>query len=340
MASGQAIVCFGEILLRLSPVGRELLLQSPRLDACFGGAEANVAVSLARLGHDARMASVLPDNEIGAAALGELRRHGVDVSHIRSDHGRMGVYFVTSGAVTRPGSVLYDRAGSAFAEAEPEAIDWTRVFAGADWLHVSGVTPALGRKAEQAALRAVEAAKSAGLTISFDGNYRSSLWAARGNDGADVLARMLAEANIAFVNERDLALILGRDFPGADPAETRKAAFAAAFEAFEGLDAIAATFRAQHSVGRHDLSGVIAARSGQETSRSHALDGIVDRIGAGDAFAAGVIHALRRGRAHDYAIEFGVAAAALKHSTPGDFNLVGAADIEAAMEDGIGDVRR
>jgi len=335
------IVCFGEILLRLSAPDAGLLLQSPRLNANFGGAEANVAVSLSKLGEPARMVSILPDNAIGRAALEELRRYGVDVSGVRFAAGRMGLYFLTPGAALRSSEVLYDRAHSAFAEAIPDAFSWGDALHGATLLHLSGVTPALGDKASQGTLAAAKTARALGIPVSFDGNYRSKLWAAWSGDGPAILRELLGHASIAFVDGRDIALVLGQKFDAVDAAVRHRAAAKAAFAAFPHLTRIASTVRVQHSVGHNDLSGVLFTRDGGEfQSRVYALSGIVDRIGAGDAFAAGLLHGMRVGWTEQKALDFATAAAGLKHSIPGDFNLASATDVEAFLnQDGL-DVRR
>ena len=335
---GARIVCFGELLLRLSAPTGEVLLQSSRLDARVAGAEANVAVSLARFGHRAEVVSRLPDDALGRAARDELRRHGVGVDHLTTGPGRMGLYFLTPGAVLRPSEVLYDRAGSAFALAEPDSYDWDALLDGAMWLHVSGVTPALGRRAADSALRAVRAARKRGVAVSFDGNYRAKLWAVWEGDAPAILRELLAHADLAFVDDRDLALILGRSFDDADLRVRCRAAAAAAFDAFPQLQRIAATVRVQPGVAEQSLSALMFERGGAETEAGpHALTGVVDRIGAGDAFAAGVLHGLIMGTP---ALPFGLAAAALKHSIVGDFNLVGVADVQALVDGGGLDVRR
>ncbi|MFC4729168.1 sugar kinase [Coralloluteibacterium thermophilus] len=335
-----AVVCFGEVLLRLSAPGRELLLQSPRLEVCVGGAETNVAVALSRWGHAVRLASVLPDNALGAAALDELRRHGVDVSAVLRRPGRMGLYFLAPGAGHRPSEVVYDRAGSAFATA-PDALDWPRVFDGADHLHVSGVTPALGPASAQAAIAAVRAARNAGLRVSFDGNYRARLWQAWDGDAAGLLRQVLDQADIAFVDHRDVALLLGRRFEEADPAARFAAAADAAFAAFPRLARMACTVRTTHSVDHHALQGLMALREGtRHTTRTVEVRGIVDRIGGGDAFAAGVLHGLRSGLGDAEALEFGLGAGVLKHTLPGDVMLLRASDVAAFVDAGQLDVRR
>ncbi len=333
------VVCFGELLLRLSAPPGELLLQSPRFEVHVGGAEANVAVSLARLGRLSAMVSIVPDNALGRAARDELRRHGVETSSVRPGEGRMGLYFLSSGAVTRPSEVLYDRAGSAFAEADPDAIDWDAELAGASWLHLSGVTPALGPRGASAAVRAAEAARRLGVRVSFDGNYRAKLWAAWNGDGPAILRSLMAAADLAFADERDIGLVLGIDFSAHEPASRLATAAKAAFAAFPHLQRLACTARVQHGVGAHDLSAKLVGRDRVCMAGPTAMSGIVDRIGGGDAFAAGVLYGLTGGMDDQKALEFGLAASALKHSIAGDFNLAGRAEVEAALQGGF-DVRR
>lgn len=333
------IVCLGELLLRLSAPGREMLLQSPQLAVHIGGAEANVAVSLAKLGHAVAMASVVPDNALGAAATGELRRHGVDTALVRTAPGRMGLYFLVTGAIHRSSEVLYDRANSAFA-LQAGSLDAGEVLAGADALHVSGVTPALGAGPAAAARRALEAAHARGMAVSFDCNYRAKLWESSGADAARVLRELAGFAGTLFAGVRDLALLLGRAFGDADSADAFRAAGTAAFEAIPGLERIATTVRRQQSVDHHDMTAWMLTPSRLVTTRGYAVGPIVDRIGAGDAFAAGVLHGLRRRLGDEETLHFGLAAACLKHSIPGDFNLVNEADVRALMDDAGFGVRR
>ena len=335
------IVCFGEILIRLSAPGAELLLQSPQLKVCMGGAETNVAVSLARLGHRAAVASVLPDNALGRAALEEVRKHGVDVAHVQLVRdGRMGLYFLAPGALRRASEVLYDRADSAFARAEPGAIDWDAALEGADWFHLSGVTAAVGPNAAAAALRAAKAARARGLTVSFDCNYRQKLWEAWNGDVPAILREIMAEADLVFGDHRDVALLLGGDFTTKGAEQRRRLAADAAFAAFPNLKLMSSTVRIQHSVDHNDLSGLLLSRTETWRTATWPLTPIVDRIGGGDAFAAGLIHGLRRKLPEQEALEFGIAAACLKHAIPGDFNLASEADVRAVMSDGGLDVKR
>ena len=330
------IVCFGELLLRMSSPAGEMLLQTPRVNVCIGGAEANVAVSLALFGHDVALVSTLPANALGCAARDGLRAHGVDTNGLRFAPGRMGLYFLTPGAVLRPSEIIYDRAGSAFAQADPAAYDWPALLEGASWLHVSGVSPAVGEGAALAVLAAMRGARRMGVRVAFDGNYRATMWAQRGSDGADVLCELMQNADLAFVDQRDVALLLKRpELAGGSRAD----AMAAAFAAFPNLAKVAATTRVQVSNDRHNLGATLHTRTKAVAAREVELHNIVDRIGTGDAFAAGVLHGLLNAWTDERALAFGLAAAAVKHSIAGDFNLASEAQVEAAC-DGTLDVRR
>jgi 2-dehydro-3-deoxygluconokinase len=332
--------CFGELLLRLSAPNNELLLQTGSLTVHIGGAEANVAVSLARFGHTALMASVVPDNPLGQACIGELRRHGVRTEVIQTGPGRMGLYFLTIGAGHRPSEVLYDRADSAFAMASPGLMDWREILSGVRWLHVSGVTPALGPDAAQAALRAVRMARELGRSVSFDCNYRSKLWERWRGDARSILRDLIAESDLLFAEERDMALILGRDFMEGSAHERFEAAATEALAQFPHLQRIATTVRTQKSVDHHELAAKLMTRNGLWTTRTYSIGRIVDRIGSGDAFAAGVLHGLETGLESQAMVDFGLAAACLKHSIPGDFNLIGVADVHNLLRDAGFTVRR
>ena len=332
------IVCFGELLLRLGAPGRELLLQSPRLEVHVGGAEANVAVALARLGHRACMVSVVPDNALGEAAVGHLRRHGVEVAGVAMGPGRMGLYFLAPGAGLRPADIVYDREGSAFAAADPAGFDWDSLLAGAERLHLSGITPALGDGPAAAALAAAEAAAARSIPVSFDGNYRASLWARRGGDARYILAPLAAKADILFGNHRDIALLLDCEFAG-EGVERRRAAAEAAFAAFPGLRLVASTARHVVDAETHRLSARIDARDDAVQTAEVTVSAIVDRIGAGDAFAAGVLHGLIGDNGLEAAVHAGLALACLKHGLPGDSSLFDASSITQFLA-GRADVRR
>lgn len=334
-------VCFGELLLRLGAPGREMLLQSPRLDVHVGGAEANVAVALARFGHDARLVSVIADNALGEAAVGEMRRQGVDTTRVTRSEGRMGLYFLATGALQRPSDVLYDRAGSAFERATRNRFDWPALLAGSDWLHVSGVTAALGPDSAGAAIDAVRAARTAGLQVSFDGNFRARLWQRWNSDPAAILHELMAHADIVFADHRDIAIALGWTPPQTDHRAQVQAAARAAFAAFPSLQRMTCTLREQHSVDHHSLAAMLVGRDDSVVfADPREVSPIVDRIGGGDAFAAGVLHGLASGMHDADSLRFGLAAACLKHSVPGDFSPLDAQTITDFVEEGRLDVRR
>jgi 2-dehydro-3-deoxygluconokinase len=338
MSSPKPIVFFGEIMLRLSPPNRELLLQSAKLDVWVAGAEANVATGLARLGHATRMVTALPDSPLGDAAVQALRGHGVDTSGVQRREGRMGLYFVTPGAGLRATEVIYDRAHSAFADAPPESWNWDAVLQDAGRLHLSGITPALGPNGTQAALAAVEAATLRGVPISFDGNWRGKLWAAWDGHPRETLSKLVAQADIMFGNHQDVALLLDRHFSGQGEDRRREAA-EAAFAAFPNLKLIASTARHVEDSDRHRLAARIDTPERGFQTDEIAISGIVDRIGGGDSFAAGILHGLNEGLALEDVARAGLALTALKHSLPGDASLFGRRDIEAFLEGGL-DVRR
>ncbi|MEH3039637.1 MAG: sugar kinase [Sphingomonas paucimobilis] len=332
------ILCFGELLLRLTAPGRELLLQTGRFDVHVGGAEANVAVGLASLGHATAMVSAVPDNPLGRGAVAAIRAQGVDCSRVKIRDGRMGLYFLSPGAGLRASDIVYDRAGSSFATAPAAAWDWDALLEGCTQLHLSGITPALGHATAQAAIAAAEAARAKGLTVSFDGNYRARLWEAWDSDPRGVLTRLVGMADLLFGNHRDVSLLLGREFSG-DGEDRRREAAEAAFAVFPNLKHIASTARHVDDADRHRLSARIDTPEGSVQTGEVAISGIVDRIGGGDAFASGVLHALMSGRDEATAASWGLAVAALKHSLPGDFSLFRQADIDAFLTGGL-DVRR
>jgi 2-dehydro-3-deoxygluconokinase len=337
---GAGVVCFGELLLRLNAPGRELLLQSPALQVYIGGAEANVAVSLARFGHTTSMVSIVPDSPLGAAVTGELNRHGVRTDHVYRGAGRLGLYFMTTGAGHRPSEIVYDRAQSAFVLGAGDLIDWDEALAGAEWLHISGITPALGARTAEAALSAARIARGLGLSVSFDCNYRAKLWETWRSDPARVLRELVEQSDLVFADERAVALILGLKLPDLAPAQRFQHAAEQAFAAFPNLQRLASTVRSERSVDHHDLSAVLMSRERFTTTRTYSLPVIVDRIGTGDAFAAGLLHGCLTGLDDQAALDFALAAACLKHSIPGDFNLVSRAQVEELLADRGFAVRR
>ncbi|KAF1013271.1 MAG: 2-dehydro-3-deoxygluconokinase [Stenotrophomonas maltophilia] len=308
----------------------------------MGGAEVNVAVSLAHFGHDVAMVSTVPGNALGAHALGELRRHGVDTRAVRElADGRMGLYFLTTGAVQRASEVVYDRAGSAFACSRAEDHDWPVLLQGAQWLHLSGISPALGPEVAAATLAAARAARACGVRVSFDGNFRPALWQRWGGDAQAILHDLFAQADIVFADHRDIAVILGQRFEQADAVARVEAAAAAAFAAFPQLQWMACTQRQTVSVDHHLLGALLLGRDGTRAQAPvRTLQGIVDRGGGGDAFAAGILHGILSGFDAEASVRFGLAAVGLKHSIPGDFNLVSEADVLALVGEERFDVRR
>ena len=338
MPTSKPTVFFGEIMLRLSPPNRELLLQSAKLDVWVAGAEANVATGLARLDHPTRMVTALPDTPLGDAALQALRAQGVDVSAIQRREGRMGLYFVTPGAGLRATEVVYDRAHSAFADAPADIWDWDTILANASRLHLSGITPALGPNGTKAALAAAAAATQRGVPISFDGNWRGKLWDAWDGRPRETLSQLVAQADIMFGNHQDVALLLDQHYSG-DGEHRRREAAEAAFNAFPGLRVIASTARHVEDSDRHRLAARIDTPERGFQTEEILLSGIVDRIGAGDSFAAGVLHGLIEGLPLEDVARAGLALTALKHSLPGDASLFTRRDLAAFLDGGL-DVRR
>lgn len=338
-----AVVTFGELMLRLGPPGFERLLQSPMLCATFGGGEANVAVSLAQLGIESRYVTRLPSNAIGDAAVRALRAEGVATEFIARGGNRMGIYFTETGASQRASTVLYDRANSAISESPPDAVDWDRVMRGASWFHVTGITPALGEKATAATISAVAAATRAGARISVDLNYRKKLWTQA--QAQKVMRPLMRDVDVVIANEEDLQCVLGIDVEGADVTSGaldvqayRRAAGRVTSEL--GPAVVAITLRESLSASDNGWSAVLWDGQTLHQSQRYVVR-LVDRIGGGDSFAAGLIFGLVSGRPHDAALRFAVAASALKQTIPGDFNRVSLAEVDAlAGGDASGRVQR
>jgi 2-dehydro-3-deoxygluconokinase len=333
-----SILFFGELLIRLTAPGHELLLQSPSLSLHVGGAEANVAIGLASLGHECAMVSRVPDNALGRGAVAALRGRGVNCQNISIGSGRMGLYFLSVGSGLRASEIVYDRSASSFALAPGEGVEWDALLVDVQLLHLSGITPALGPKAARAALDAAHAARRLGVPVSFDGNYRPMLWEAWDSDPRAILGELIGQTDLLFGNHRDLSLVLGQDFSG-DGADRRREAAEAGFAAFPSLKLIASTSRQTLSADHHRISARVDARERAHQTNEIDVTGIVDRIGAGDAFAAGVLHAHLNGGNVQTMAETGLALTALKHSLPGDASLFGQRDIDAFMAGGL-DVRR
>ncbi len=337
------VITFGELMLRLGPPGFERLLQSPMLVATFGGGEANVAVSLAQFGLDSHYVTRLPQNAIGDAAVRALRAEGVATDLVVRGGSRMGIYFTETGASQRASTVLYDRAHSAISEMAPDAVDWDRVMAGAAWFHVTGITPALGEKGTAATIAAVAAAKRAGARISVDLNYRKKLWTVA--EAQQTMRPLMRDVDVVIANEEDLQCVLGIDVAGTDVrAGTldvnayREAAARVTNEL--GPSMVAITLRESLSASDNGWSAVLWDGTTLHQSQRYVVR-LVDRIGGGDSFAAGLIYGLITGRPHDAALRFAVAASALKQTIPGDFNRASVAEVDAlAGGDASGRVQR
>jgi len=325
------VITFGEIMLRLRPPGFERFLQSPSFEATFGGGEANVAVSLAGFGLDVAFVTVLPSNPIGDACIAYLRSRNVDTSHILRSGQRMGIYFLEVGANQRPSKVIYDRAHSAISIAPPGSIDWEGIFEGATWFHITGITPALSQSAAELALEAVRAARQKGLTVSCDYNYRKKLWK-YGKSAPEVMTKLVRHVDIGIANEEDCQRSLGITVEAGewerevetgqlDPAKYRVLC-EKALASYPNLKLQTITLRESYSASHNGWSACLHNRKEFLLSTRYEITHIVDRVGGGDAFAAGLIYGLSTGMADGEALEFAVAASCLKHSIPGDANLV------------------
>jgi 2-dehydro-3-deoxygluconokinase len=338
-------VCFGEIMLRLSPPGFERLLQSPRFEATFGGGEANVAVSLAQFGVDSAYVTRLPANAIGDGAVRALRAEGVDVSRIVRGGDRVGIYYAETGASQRGSSVLYDRARSAMAEIAPGMVDWDAVFAGASWCHWTGITPALSASAAAVTKEAVEAARRAGARVSVDLNFRRKLWTEAQAQAA--MRPLMPLVDLVIANEEDLQSVLGIEVPHSDvtagtlSTEGYRTAAQEVASTF-GVKQIAVTLRESFSASENAWSAVLLdAASGEFHQSQRYVVRLVDRIGGGDSFAGGLIYGLLTGKSSLDALRFAVAASALKQTIPGDFNRVSAGEVEKLVAgDASGRVQR
>ena len=332
-------VTFGEIMLRLAPPGFERFLQTPQFVATFGGGEANVAVALASFGLPSAYVTVLPDkNPIADAAIGELRRLGVDTSKIVRGKGRVGIYYLEAGANQRASKVVYDRGQSAIALAKPGDIDWDRVFQDAGWFHITGITPAISGSAADLALESVRRAREKGLTVSCDLNYRKNLWK-WGKPAVEVMRELVKYVDVAIANEEDVQMTLGIQAEvdvhsgSLDRAQYQKLT-GKVLEEYANLKAIAITLRESKSASHNGWSACLNDRQGFLVSRHYDITHIVDRVGGGDSFAGGLIYGFLELPTHHDALEFAVAASCLKHSVPGDFNRITVDEVNALLKSG------
>lgn len=338
-------VSFGEIMLRLKSPGNERFFQSPSLEATFGGGEANVAVALANYGFDAAFVTALPANDIGEAAIRELRSFGVDTSHIRRAGDRVGIYFLETGANQRPSKVIYDRANSSIAAARPGDFEWDAIFDGATWLHITGITPALSQSAADLSFEAVRAAKDKGLTVSCDFNYRGKLWK-YGKSAPEVMKELVKYVDVGIANEEDCQKSLGVTVDvdvGSGELDTAKyeALSEKMMEVYPNLSVMTITLRESKSADRNGWSACLRDADGFRLSRHYDISDIVDRVGGGDSFASALIYGLETWQDRQQSLEFAVAASCLKHSIQGDFNRVSVAEVKNLMGgDASGRVQR
>ena len=316
---------FGEIMLRLRAPGHERFFQSNRMEATFGGGEANVAVSLANYGEDAAYLTVLPENTLGDECVKELRRFGVDTKRIQRGKGRMGIYFLEAGANQLPSKVVYDREYSAISLAKPGDIDWDKAFEGIGWFHITGITPAISESAMELSLESVKEAKQRGITVSCDLNYRKNLWK-YGKKASEVMREL---AKYVDVESGELSR------------EKYKELGDKVLAAYPEMKMIAITLRESHSADWNGWAACLNDREHFYVSKKYEIRDIIDRVGGGDSFAGGLIYGLNHYEDKQSALEFAVAASCLKHSVIGDFNRVSASDVEKLMGgDGTGRVQR
>jgi 2-dehydro-3-deoxygluconokinase len=337
------IITFGEVMLRLATPGHLRFNQTNQLEMTFGGGEANVAASLAQWGHDAAFVSRLPKNDIADACIQELRGLGVDTRSIVRGGERMGIYFLESGASQRASTVTYDRAGSSISTVNPAELDWPSILIGAKWFHVTGITPALSDQAAKATFEAAASARKLGVTVSCDLNYRKKLWSPA--KAQEVMSGLMAAVDYCIANEEDAEKVFGIKAAESDISQgklekDRYVDVAAQLTERFGFKGVAITLRESFSASRNGWSGLYYTGSQPYFSRRYDID-IVDRVGGGDAFAAGFIHAQGSGQAPHQVIEYAAAASCLKHSIVGDYNRMSLTEVEALLKgDGSGRVQR
>jgi 2-dehydro-3-deoxygluconokinase len=336
MMTMKKIVTFGEIMLRLSPLGFQRFVQARSFDVIYGGGEANVAASLANYGQPVEYVTRLPANDIGDACLNFIRQYGVGTDHIVRGGDRLGIYFLETGAAQRGSKVVYDRAGSAIATIEPGMIDWQAAFDGADWFHWTGITPAISAGTAAVCLEAAQTAKEMGLTVSCDLNYRKKLWK-WGRTPGQVMPDLVALCDVAVGNEEDADKVFGIKAPEADVTGGKVEADAYVYvceklvERFPNLETVAITLRGSLSASHNTWSGILWQDGKTYTAPKYDIVPIVDRVGGGDSFCGGLIYGLRTYDNVQQALNFAVAASCLKHTVVGDFNLVSVAEVEKLM---------
>ena len=326
-------ITFGEIMLRLKPPRWERFFQSPLLEATFGGGEANVAVGLARFGLNVAYVSVIPNNPIGDACIGELRRQGIDTSLMVRKGNRLGIYFLEAGANQRPSKIIYDRSYSAIADASPGDIDWDKVFDGVSWFHISGITPAISLSASELSLEAVKKAREKGVTISCDLNFRKKLWK-YGKSAPEVMGELVKYIDIALGNEEDCQKSLGIKVDvdveaGRLQTEKYRELTDKVLNLHPNIQKVAITLRESHSANHNGWLAVLNNKKEFLISKKYEIHNIVDRVGGGDAFAAGLIYGFDNLNSDKEALEFAAAASCLKHSIPGDLPLLSVEEVES-----------
>jgi 2-dehydro-3-deoxygluconokinase len=329
MTSSKKVVTFGEIMLRLASPGTERLLQTPRFDATFGGSEANVAIGLSIFGVPSAHVTVLPEqNALSDACIGELRRFGVDASGIVRGPGRFGLYYLESGANQRPPRILYDRENSAIALADSPAIPWERIFKDAGWFHVSEITPAISSIAADTTLDAMRRAKATGLTVSCDLNHRKNLWK-WGKEARDVMPSLMEFTDVVIGNRETMEVVLGVSAKGDFKSVTRKS-----LKTYPNLKTVVLTRRESRSASHNAWSACLDDGKRFIESRRYEITHMIERVGGGDAFDAGLIYGMLRLPTLQAALEFASASAVLKHSTPGDFSRSTVDEVNALLKDG------
>ena len=336
-------VCFGELMLRLAPEGYTRFVHADSFGATYGGGEANVAVSLANFGTDARYITKLPANEIGQAAVNSLRRYGVDTTGIVRGGPRVGIYFLEKGASQRPSKVVYDRAGSSIALADATDFDWKKLLEGATWFHFTGITPALGDNVAKITLEAVRTAKEMGLTVSCDLNYRKNLWSRQ--KASEVMAQLMPYVDVCIANEEDAGDVFdihadATDITGGKLSHEGYISVARKLTERFGFSKVAITLRESISASDNNWAAMLYSGGEAVFSKKYPVH-IVDRVGGGDSFGAGLIYGVQSGMSDKDALEFAVAASCLKHTIEGDYNQVTVDEVKKlAGGDGSGRVQR